>query len=137
MFAIAQLKKNILSNNTLISFLTVGCLSAGIYILLFTVLCRVFYGNYQLAISLSYIVTAMLNFTANRTFTFRNRANLLTQQLMRYLTLLLINYAITLMLMYVVVECAHFPPNLGIIPTIGATCIFSYFVSKFWVYQAV
>lgn len=138
MSAIAQVKKTILkNNNSFIMFLMVGCLTAGIYLALFVLLTRAFPGNYQVAVSISYVFSVSLHFTANRTFTFKKRTNQLTQQLPRYLIFLLLNYLITLCFMHIAVEMLHFTPLVGLILTIGATCMLSYLISKFWIFQAV
>lgn len=138
MLAIAQLKRTMrLFNSSFIMFLLVGSLTAGIYLSLFIFLSKIFHGNYQIAVSLSYIVSAIVHFSANRKFTFKKRTTLLSQQLPRYLILLGINYLMTLAFMHITVEMFSLTPFLGLVLTIGANCMLSFFISKFWIFQAV
>jgi putative flippase GtrA len=138
MSAIAQIKKTILEyNNSFVMFLMVGCLTAGTYLSLFIVLSKAFHGNYQIAVSISYIVSVILHFSANRKFTFKKQTNLLSHQLPRYLILLVVNYLITLVFMHITVEVFFFTPLIGLVLTIGTTCMLSYLISKFWIFQAV
>ena len=115
----------------------VGSLTAGIYISLFTLLLKALNGNYQIAVSISYVVAVVLHFTANRKFTFKSRTNMLSQQLPRYLIMLVINYFITLTFMHVAIEVCHLPPYLGIVFTICATGVLNFLIYKFWIFQAV
>ncbi len=138
MSAITQLKKTILEhNNSFVMFLMVGSLTAATYLSLFILLSKILHGNYQIAVSISYVVSVTLHFSANRKFTFKKQTNLLSQQLPRYLIFLIVNYLITLVFMHITVETFHFTPFIGLVLTIGATCMLSYLISKFWVFQTV
>lgn len=138
MSVISQLTKNMMENNgSFIKFLVIGALTAGIYISLFIFLFNVLHENYQVAVSVSYAVSVVLHFSANRKFTFKNRTSVLAQQLPRYLILLLINYVITLIVMYLAMELFHIPSYIGIVLTIAATFMLSYLLSKFWIFQAM
>lgn len=138
MSAITQLKKTILEyNNSFVMFIMVGCLTAATYLSLFILLSKAFHGNYQLAVSISYVISVTLHFSANRKFTFKKQTNLLSQQLPRYFILLVANYLVTLVFMHITVEMFHFTPFIGLVLTIGTTCMVSYLISKFWIFQAV
>lgn len=138
MLAIDQLKKTISEHNSpFIMFLLVGSLTAGTYLSLFVIFSKVFHGNYQLAVSVSYVLSITLHFSANRKFTFKKQTSLLSKQLPRYLVLLIANYFITLSFMHVAIEVFHSTPFIGLVLTIGATCMLSYLISKFWIFQAV
>lgn len=130
-------KKLVKKNPSFIMFLMIGSLTAGIYISSFLFLFNILHETYQVAVSISYVLSVILHFSANRKFTFKNRTSVLAQQLPRYLILLMINYVITLFVMYVAMELLHMPSYIGIVLTIAATFMLNYFLSKFWIFQAV
>ena len=135
MTTILKFSKHLIENNyAFIMFLMVGSFSAGIYFLLFTILSIILHGKYQVAVSISYVICVCLNFTANRTFTFNSRKKSLSHQLPRYLVLLLINYMITLAMMYLTVERFHYPPYVGIILMLVLSFVLNYIISKLWIF---
>lgn len=131
--------KNIISANmgSLFIFLIVGGLTAGFYVSFFTLLWKMLHLNYQVAISISYIVSVILYFFANKKFTFKNSGNTMAQQVPRYLFLLLINYLVTLTVMHITVELLSFPPYIGIFAAIGITCMLSYSLSRLWIFKVI
>jgi putative flippase GtrA len=135
MFALSSFKKFIVNHyKSLTLFAIVGALIAVFYISFFTFLWKTAHLNYQLAISIAYIVAVILHFFANRYFTFKSN-NPITQQIPRYFTILVINYFVTLFVMHIAVETFKLPPYVGILATIGVTFALNYFVSKLWIFK--
>ena len=132
----SQFKKIILQNRkSVLLFITVGCFSAVFYISLFTLLLKMLHFHYQIAISIAYVVSATLYFLVNRKVTFKNSINATSQQLPRYLILLMINYLVTLTVMHTTVEILSLPPYIGIVAAIGTTFMLSYTIFRFWVFK--
>ena len=137
MTAITKFSKALIGNNySLLMFLMVGSCTAGLYFISFTIFSALLHGNYQAAVSLSYIICIAFQFTVNQKFTFKNKKNNLTQQIPRYMALLLFNYFITLLVVYITVEMFHYSPYLGMVLTLGFSFIFNYIVSKLWIFKA-
>lgn len=129
-----RIKNLILENQSIFLFMTVGGLTAALYIGLFGLFWHVCQWHYQIAISLAYTIAVVFYFLANRKFTFKSTGNT-AKQLPKFLTLLLLNYVVTLIVMHITVEFAHLPPYFGIFAAIGTTFILSYRISKFWVFK--
>lgn len=138
MQSFVQLKRILLKqDNSFLMYLVVGSLTAVTYISLFMLLTKIMHGSYQKAVSIAYIVSVSFHFFANRKFTFKKKTNLLVHQLPRYLLFLVFNYVLTLIAMYITVDSFHLSPCIGLVLTIAATCMLSYVISKFWIFQAV
>lgn len=121
---------------SIITFLMVGALAAVINFSTFSFFwgfCKI---NYQIAISISYLLSVIFHFTANRRFTFNSHRERFLPQISRYLVMVGINYAITLLVMYYVVAMLHLSPYLGTIAAIGMTVGTGYLMAKFWVFSS-
>lgn len=114
----------------------VGGFTTGLYFLLFTIFSAVLHGNYQAAVSVSYILCVLFQFTVNLKFTFKSKKNNLKQQIPRYLALLCLNYMITLAVLHITVETYHYSPYFGMVLTIGCSFILNYTVSNLWIFKA-
>lgn len=120
--------------HTISKFLTVGALSAVINFTAFAFLWNLIHINYQVAVSISYILSVIFHFTANRRFTFKSHGRNLHKHLIRYLVMATINYLLTLLVMHVVVEIFKFSPYFGVIASIGATVSVGYILARSWVF---
>lgn len=120
---------------TLISFFMVGALSAVVNITIFSLIYDLINLNYQIAVSIAYILAVVVHYLANRKFTFKNKDQDYLKQISKYLIMIAINYFITLEIVKCVVEVFHLSPYLGIIASIGGTVITGYILSRFWVFK--
>ena len=120
---------------TVTTFLTVGGLSALINFGSFALFWKVFHFYYQFAVTLSYVLSVIFHFIANRRFTFRAHRQALWPHLSKYLMMVAVNYPVTLLVVYVVVEIVHWPPPMGVACGIGVTVTTGYIMSKFWVFK--
>ena len=120
--------------HTILSFLTVGSITAGINFILFSICFGFFHLYYQIAVSIAFIIGVLFHFNANRYFTFKSQAVSFQQQIPRYVVLLMIGYLSTLTITYSMVEMGHFSPYVGYVVAIGVTVGINYLLSRFWVF---
>ncbi|OFX74486.1 MAG: hypothetical protein A2X12_02185 [Bacteroidetes bacterium GWE2_29_8] len=115
-------------------YLVIGGTTAVINFSIFTFLWNFEHINYQVSISISYILSVIFHFTANRRFTFKSHDRNLYKHLAKYLAMVLINYLITLLVMHIAVEIFKLSPYIGVIASIGTTVGVGYFLARFWVF---
>lgn len=98
-----------------------------------------FYGgfklHYEVAVTLSYILSVLTHFNGNRHVTFKKHTHALLPQLKRYVVMLLVNYLITLLIMHITVAFFHFSPYIGVISAIAFTVWVGFLMAKFWVFK--
>lgn len=121
---------------SLLSFLTVGALAALINFSSFSIFWGFLKLNYQLAISLSYVLSVIFHFTANRRFTFKSSNANFFPQISKYLIMVSINYLITMAVMYYVVTILSISPYIGSISAIATTVGIGYLLARFWVFHS-
>ena len=99
---------------------------------------RVFFDTFKLpylgAASLAYFVTVFCHFLANKFFTFSAHGQSMSHNLPRYLAMLLINYLITILSSWVVVELVRASPYWGVVVATVGTAISSYTLMKYFVF---
>jgi len=115
-------------------FLLVGTLSAIVNLGSFSLLFHFCKMHYQFSVSIAYILSVIFHFFANRRFSFRNHHIQITNQIPKYLTMIGMNYLLTLFIVHIVVEVMGFTPYFGIVCAIGVTVWTSYILSRFWVF---
>jgi putative flippase GtrA len=136
MMNLAKLYQFILINKRSISFfLAVGGISAVINFASFAVLWNVLNINYQIAVSIAFILSVLFHFSANRAVTFRAHQHKLRHQLPKYVVMLAINYSITLLIVHVTVETFHLSPYLGLVIAVGTTMNLGYLMLRFWIFH--
>src|SRR3990167_4517352 len=91
-------RQSILQDKTsLFAVLFVGLLSAAVNLGSFGILFNFFHLNYQIAISIAFVLAVIVHFTANRQLTFKPHTTQFFPQLQRYSVMLVTNYFITLL----------------------------------------
>jgi putative flippase GtrA len=125
---------SLIDKRTLAFFLTVGASSAIFYFLSFTLLYGVMHWNYKVAVTIAYLISVLTHFLGNRFLTFQSHGSHFWRQLIRYITMVLINYGVTLMVMHAVVVWLKLVPYFGVAASIAATAGTGYLMSKFWVF---
>jgi len=116
-------------------FLTVGLVSAGVNFFSFYLILSLVGASYIVASTIAYILSVVIHFLGNRSFTFRVDHLDLTPQLKKYLVLLAINYCVTIMAVSTTVEICHLSPYLGTIIAIALTVGVGFLLSKRWVFN--
>jgi putative flippase GtrA len=118
-------------------FASVGALSALTNFMCFTLFWKLVGLNYQLAVSIAYVISVLVHYIGNRNLTFKSTGeNNLLSQLAKYLMLVIFNYCITLIVMHITVKKLLLSPFLGIIFAIGVTVMNGYLLSYFWIFRS-
>jgi putative flippase GtrA len=116
-------------------FLSVGLFTAVINFSSFAFFYKIAGLNYQLAVSIAYVLALLVHFSCNRSITFKKHDNPLPSQLVRYSFMVAINYCVTLITVRFVVENLHLSPFIGLIAAISITIGSGYVLSRFWVFK--
>lgn len=116
-------------------FCLVGATTALLNFSVFGILWNLLQINYRFAVTCSYILSALFHFTANRRFTFKSHGTDLHAHAFKYLIMILINYTITMCVMYIVVEILTLSPYFGVACSITATFGTGYLLAKYWVFR--
>lgn len=125
------------NQKSILLFLFVGVLAATVNFGSFTVLWKVVGLNYQVAVSVAYVLSVLVHFVVNRKLTFQSDHTHFLLQMPRYFTMIFINYLITLGVTRMVVELLHMSPYVGILCSIGVTINVSYLMLRYWVFPLV
>ena len=122
-------------SRTLFFYLLVGGTSAFVYFVVFTLFWKWFDVNYKISVSIGYVLSVVTHFTANRRFTYQSHDKKLHTQLPKYLSVVLLNYLITLFIVHGMVSTLHLSPYFGIVVSIGITLLIGYLMTKHWVFK--
>ena len=125
----------LLDLRTVISYLTVGMITAIIYFSLFGFLYGGLHVDYRIAVTICYSLSVLIHFTANRHFTFKKYGPRCLKHILKYAFTVSINYLITLSIMTWVVQILLLPPYFGVLLAIAATVGTGYLTAKFWVFK--
>ena len=120
---------------SIFSFLTVGAIAAVINFLTFSFFWGFLKINYQIAVSIAYVLSVVFHFNANRYFTFKSHAMNFIHQIKKYLVMVGVNYVVTLLVVHHVVAVLSLSPYIGSMAAILMTVGSGYLMSKFWVFS--
>lgn len=129
------LNKAFLELRTLIPFLMVGGFTTVVYFALFTIFYKFMHINYKVAVSGAFIGGAAVQFFLNRNLTFKSRHRNVVWQIVKYISMITINYCITLFIVKSMVEILLLSPYIGSVISIGVTVFTGYLMGKFWVFK--
>lgn len=113
----------------------VGGVSALVNFGCFSLFYGVFRLHYEVAVTLSYILSVLTHFNGNRRVTFKRHTHALLPQLKRYGVMLFINYLVTLLVMHIAVAFLSLSPYIGLISAIAVTVWIGFIMAKFWVFK--
>lgn len=98
-----------------------------------------FYGvfvlDYRIAVTLAYIVTAIIHFMLNRTFTYRANGASMVHHAWKYVVMLAINYMISLFTSIITVEICGLSPYFGIVFATAIMMCSNFFFMKYFVFS--
>lgn len=117
------------------TFLGVGGATAVLQFTLLFVTIELLQLGAFLAVSVSYIAAITFHFFANKVFTFKSRDANILPEVMRYMCVALVNYIVTLIVVYLVVDLAGQSTYLGAALAIAVTVGLGYGMTKFWVFR--
>jgi putative flippase GtrA len=119
----------------LAKFTVVGFLVFGVYVGCFHFFYRVMGLDYKLAVSLAYVIGVACHFLLHRFFTFGAAEQDLVHHTWKYLLMLGLNYAVSLGVVWIVVEVVKISPYFGLVASTGITAGISFFMMKHFVFD--
>lgn len=125
----------VIERKSFAQYIMVGMTTAAIYFGGFVFFYHLFDSDYAAAISCAYLFSLSFNFTANRFITFSSYRRAWRLQLTKYLTIALLNYLLSLLVVHAVVVDCRLSAYIGSIVAIGATVMTGYLFSKYWIYS--
>jgi putative flippase GtrA len=128
--------KSLFFQRTLFFFLMTGFLTAGVYFSIFAIMWNLLHIDYKLSLTAAYWGGLCFHFFMNRHVTFKSHCNI-GRQVVKYLIMSFVNYAIALLITVAIVDNFHFSPYIGIVLSVGVTVMSGYLMSRFWVFRYV
>ena len=118
-----------------LTYLIVGGLTFLIYFGFIALTVEVLHLDYRVGVSIAYVFAVSFHFFANRMFTFRAADDRLIHQSIRYVGVLLVNYLITMAVVFFCVGRLGLSPYLSAAFAVVVTVGVGYFASKLWVFR--
>lgn len=116
-------------------YLTVGGLTAAIYFSILFITFDFLDLSKNLSVTTSYFVSTAFHFAANKLFTFASHGKNFAPQIARYLCVVFINYLITMLVVFIIVDLCGLSPYAGVAVAVAVTVALGYGMTKFWVFQ--
>ncbi|MGI2033764.1 GtrA family protein [Rhizobium panacihumi] len=116
-------------------YVVVGGATAFIYFGLVLVFVEIFGLHGVVPVSMAYITSVVFHFFSSKLFTFRTVKGNVSGQVARYLTVVALNYLVTAVTVYCLVDYLRYPTYVGAGLAIAATLVIGYGMTKFWVFQ--
>ncbi len=117
-----------------LKFIFIGLGTTAIYFGLFSVCWFVFHLNHFLGVSIAYIAAASYQFLMNRKLTFKIENEQSWSEIARYLTLLLLNFMLSLYIMQISLQLFH-SALIGLFLTTCVTTTTGYLVFRYWIFD--
>ena len=122
-------------NSEFLTYLVVGGLTAFIYFSFVALSVEILKLDYRVGVSIAYVLAVIFHFVVNRKFTFHASDQQIFLQSIRYFGVLVINYLITVGVVWFFVGQLGASAYLGAAMSILVTVGLGYFASKFWVFR--
>lgn len=116
-------------------FLGVGGATAVFYLVLLFLFIDMFYWPYLVGVSLAYMLSTSFHFLANRQITFKKSNTRVVSQVMKYIVVAGVNYFLTLLVVWLVVDKYYFSVYVGVALSLFMTTAAGFFLHKFWVFR--
>lgn len=123
--------------NRFIKYLVVGSSTALIYFGLLAILLEKFKLGSTLSITGAYATSVTFHFFANRHLTFKSGSSSLVPQIIRYSVMVVSNYLITLLVIFLFVDRMHFNTYVGASIALATTIVVGFFVARLWVFRGI
>ncbi len=121
--------------STIFNYAVIGGLSAAICFSTFAIQWDFFHISYKIATTTSYTLAILFNFISNRRVTFKRSGKNLSSHIYRYLTMVILNYGITIGMVHGTVKFLALSPYIGLLSAIVVTTITGFTLSKYWVFN--
>lgn len=116
-------------------YLSVGAATAVLYFCIISIFVEIFKFEGVGPVSIAYAFGVSFHFLANKFYTFRRTRTNSVREFGRYVGVICLNYLITALFVYVVVDREGYPTYLGAALAIAATTAIGYALTKLWVFQ--
>lgn len=116
------------------AFILVGGATLILYTIILEVLFHYLKLNFYFSITIAYISAVLFHFFSNRLFVFKVRDQNIKPHFLKYSIVLVVNYLITLILMYIAVKLLSLPTFFGVVASTGTTMTSNYFIFKYWTF---
>jgi putative flippase GtrA len=116
-------------------FLGVGGATAVLYLVLLFLFIDTFYWPYLVAVSLAYAVSISFHFYFNREITFKKSDARVVSQVIKYVVVAGVNYFVTLLVVWFIVERLFFSVYVGVALSFLMTTLLGFFLFKHWVFR--
>lgn len=120
----------------IIRFLFVGAASAGVQLVLLAFLLDVCNFPLDLSVSVSYVISVAVHFFGNKFFTFRSVETISRIEIVRYFSVVFINYIITVCIVWFAVQVLKSTPYIAMLASIASTVGVGFVLNKIWVFKA-
>ena len=117
-------------------FAIVGIVTFAINFLSFSFFFGVLHADYRIAVSIAYGITVACHFALNKRFTVAAGSQNLGRNAPRYGLMLGLNYVIAIFASWLTVEVVGVSPYYGIIASVAGTSLSSFFVMRYFVFNA-
>lgn len=116
-------------------FCIIGGVTALVYFIIFTAsyFLKI---NYLISTTLAYFISIILQFNLNKKITFKN--NIIDNKFKsfyKYITMLFINYSVTIFVVWCCVEIINIHAYFGVWIALIFTVPIGFIFSKFWIYK--
>lgn len=121
--------------NEYIKYIFIGGMTALLYLGAIALGTEILGVEYRVVVSFSYFMAVSFHFVSNRRFTFGASGGNIRIQVVRYVSVLLLNYLITISVVTCSVEFLFFSNLAAATMAICSTVVIGYLTSKFWVFN--
>jgi putative flippase GtrA len=116
-------------------FLIVGGTAALVQLVVLALCLHVLDFRYQFAVGVAYISSVIFHFLVNRQFTFQLNVDPQLEEVVRYLTLVMCNLVITLLVSVFVIEALGLTAYMATVFSSAATIVITFVACKYWVFK--
>jgi putative flippase GtrA len=118
-----------------LKYLIVGSIATGTDFLLLYFFVDFFHIYYILAAAISFITAVIISYFLNKNWTFRDKEKRLLPQLMKYIGINLVSLALSLIILYLLVEFLFVWYILAKAAATVVAVIWNFFAMRTWVFQ--
>ena len=92
--------------------------------------------DYRVAVTIAYATTVLSHFTLHGIITFSGIEKKMLHNILKYLSMLLVNYTTMLAIVWFTVNILHKSPYMGLVISTAATAAASFFTMKYFVFNS-
>lgn len=132
-----QLQRYVITHRAqLIKFIIVGFTAFGIYFASFHFIYGMLKLDYKIATSVGYVLAVLTHFSLHRFFTFKAHEQAMTNNVWRYVLMLVFNYLMTLTIVWAAVNIIQTTPYVGLVMSTAVGAAINFFILKHFVFYS-